>query len=95
MILPVERYEGDKEKANKQAKTAQGKNVQPEQTKTRSQSRSDFFQLGGSRLHSDGLARSKSDKERSQKPLFTVKPGGIAGYLWTLCHLCERVRTSG
>ena len=95
MILPVERYEGDKEKANKQAKTAQGKNVQPEQTKTRSQSRSDFFQLGGSRLRSDGLARSKSDKERSQKPLFTVKPGGIAGYLCTLCLLCEKVRTSG
>ncbi|TBU49283.1 patatin-domain-containing protein [Dichomitus squalens] len=90
MILPPEHGDGEKEKTNKQAKTAQGKNVQPDQNETRSQSRSDFF-LGGSRPRPDDQTRSKSDKDRSQKPLFTVKPGGIAGYLSSLCQTASYV----
>lgn len=29
--------------------------------------------------------RTSANKDRSPKPLFTVKPGGIAGYLCMLC----------
>ena len=81
MILPVESNAGEQEKANKQAKTEREKNVQPDDEKMGSQSRTDFFSLGGGRP--DGQTRTKSDRDRSQKPLFTVKPGGIAGYLCT------------
>lgn len=73
MILPTENNGGEN------AKTERGKNVQPEDEKTRSQSRFDFLFDGHSR--SEGTDKTKRNKDRSQKPLFTVKPGGIAGYL--------------
>lgn len=85
MILPTE--DNGKESAN--AKTERGKNVQPEDEKTRSQSRFDFLFDGNSR--SDGTTKSKANKDRSQKPLFTVKPGGIAGYLCELHLIISRL----
>ncbi|PIL31394.1 hypothetical protein GSI_06095 [Ganoderma sinense ZZ0214-1] len=83
MILPAENNE------NESAKTERGKNVQPEDEKTRSQSRFDFLFDGNSR-HDDTTKR-KRNKDRSQKPLFTVKPGGIAGYLSSLTQTASYV----
>ena len=84
MILPTE----DNGKESASAKTERGKNVQPEDEKTRSQSRFDFLFDGNSR--SEGTTKSKGNKDRSQKPLFTVKPGGIAGYLCELHLIISR-----
>ena len=78
MILPTENNGNE----NANAKTERGKNVQPEDEKTRSQSRLDFLFDGNSRH--DDTTKGKRSKDRSQKPLFTVKPGGIAGYLCML-----------
>ncbi|THG99862.1 hypothetical protein EW026_g2570 [Hermanssonia centrifuga] len=36
-------------------------------------------------------AAPKDRKDRSPKPLFTVKPGGIAGYLSSLCNTASYV----
>lgn len=35
--------------------------------------------------------RASANKDRSPKPLFTVKPGGIAGYLSSLCNTASYV----
>ena len=80
MILPTEN------KGSESAKTERGKNVQPEDEKTHSQSRFDILFDANSR-HED-TTKSKRNKDRSQKPLFTVKPGGIAGYLCMCPSIC-------
>ncbi len=76
MILPTENN------GSESAKTERGKNVQPEDEKTRSQSRFDFSLDGNART--EDPTKNKHNKDQSQKPLFTVKPGGIAGYLCKL-----------
>ena len=81
MILPVENgsSENEKPKPAKQPKIGQRL---AEHERERSWSRSEFSFSGSSHgANAEGSTRGKSNKERSQKPLFTVKPGGIAGYL--------------
>ena len=74
MILPVENGSPENEKPKpKQPPAAHDRE--------RSWSRSEFSTGSSHGTNTEGPARSKSNKERSQKPLFTVKPGGIAGYL--------------
>ncbi|OBZ78912.1 Lysophospholipase NTE1 [Grifola frondosa] len=52
------------------------------QSRRRSRSRS---------FNAERLASNRSQKEGTQKPLFTVKPGGIAGYLSSLCQTASYV----
>ncbi|KAI0360965.1 patatin-domain-containing protein [Trametes cingulata] len=81
MILPVEDNSNDASKPKKQ-----------ENTRERSSSRSEFSCTGRPRSsHADRPGQGRTSKDRSQKPLFTVKPGGIAGYLSSLCQTASYV----
>lgn len=81
MILPAENTTSDKEKTGKQAKDERPKMTQQRPVPD-SWSRSESTFTAGSRSsHAGGASKGKSTKYNSQKPLFTVKPGGIAGYL--------------
>ncbi|KAI1789212.1 hypothetical protein LXA43DRAFT_1155538 [Ganoderma leucocontextum] len=78
MILPTENNAN-----GESAKSERGKNVQPEDERLRSQSRFDLLCDKNSRP--EGTTKSKGNKDRSQKPVFTVEPAGIAEYL--LVHI--------
>ncbi len=71
MILPVEDNSSQADKAKKQEDVQE-----PE----RPPLRSEFSSAGRPESTQAGRA-GKINKDKSQKPLFTVKPGGIAGYL--------------
>ena len=89
MILPAENTSSDKEKAGKQAKTERPDDTQQRPTFDHAWWRSEStFTTGHRSSHAGGTTKDKSTKDKSQKPLFTVKPGGIAGYL------CECLRYS-
>lgn len=80
MILPTEKTSSDDTKANQKVKQNQQEKQQtkkPTPEYERSWSRSGHTGPGEPR----DSRPSRSSKDNSQKPLFTVKPGGIAGYL--------------
>ncbi|RPD57124.1 patatin-domain-containing protein [Lentinus tigrinus ALCF2SS1-6] len=92
MILPAENASSDKEKAAKQEKAQKPNAPQPRPVPNRTWSRSESTFTAGSRSsHAEGAAKARSNKDKSQKPLFTVKPGGIAGYLSSLCQTASYV----
>ncbi|KAI8990604.1 patatin-domain-containing protein [Trametes punicea] len=81
MILPAEDNSNAANKPKKQ-----------EDTRQASLLRSDFSFSGRPRSsQAEREAHARSNKDRSQKPLFTVKPGGIAGYLSSLCQTASYV----
>ncbi|KAI0778777.1 patatin-domain-containing protein [Trametes elegans] len=61
-----------------------------EEAHERSSSRSEFSFSGRPRS-SQADHPGKPHRDRSQKPLFTIKPGGIAGYLSSLCQTASYV----
>lgn len=71
MILPVEDHSSQADKAKKQEDTQE-----PERPPLRS-----AFSSAGRPENTQTGRTGKVNKDKSQKPLFTVKPGGIAGYL--------------
>ena len=80
MILPVEQSSSHNDKAHQKAKEQPKTQTKPEHE--RSWSRSEYSFPGGRRgSQNEGQNRPRSHKDKAQKPLFTVKPGGIAGYL--------------
>ncbi len=82
MILPADNTSSDKEKAGKQSNGEAPKATQQQRPVPTSWSRSEStFTTGSHGTHATGASKGKSTKNSSQKPLFTVKPGGIAGYL--------------
>ncbi|KAI9057768.1 patatin-domain-containing protein [Trametes sanguinea] len=83
MILPVEDHSKEAEKPKKQ---------DHDHARDSSSTRSEYSFTG--RPHSSQGERSshaKHNRDKSQKPLFTVKPGGIAGYLSSLCQTASYV----
>ena len=79
MILPAEDASGESEK---QSKPRKAKPPPASRDREPSWTRSEASFTGSTRSTlAEGSIREKKDKARSQKPLFTVKPGGIAGYL--------------
>ena len=87
MILPVDEHLNEIEKPKKQDHGHE---------RERSSSRSEFSYSGLPRTsQADRPGQGRGNRDRSKKPLFTVKPGGIAGYLcessslvpWSLCVL--------
>ncbi|KAI0756290.1 patatin-domain-containing protein [Daedaleopsis nitida] len=87
VILPVEKTQSEAEKAPKQPEEPK----HPERPEHgRSWSRSEYFSGGRPGSRAEGATRPRSQKDR-QKPLFTVKPGGIAGYLSSLCQTASYV----
>ncbi|KAI0673740.1 patatin-domain-containing protein [Trametes maxima] len=81
MILPVDDHSNEPDKPKKH-----------DETRENSSSRSDFSFSSRSRAsQAERPGQGKTNKDRSQKPLFTVKPGGIAGYLSSLCQTASYV----
>ncbi|KAH9897805.1 patatin-domain-containing protein [Cubamyces lactineus] len=83
MILPVDEHLNETDKPKKQDHGYQ---------RERSSSRSEFSFSGQPRgAQADRPGQGRTNKDRSKKPLFTVKPGGIAGYLSSLCQTASYV----
>ncbi|KAH9849264.1 patatin-domain-containing protein [Lenzites betulinus] len=82
MILPVE-GQGSESDKTKKPEAREG---------DRTSTRSEFpFTGKGQNTQTEQPAQERENKDKSQKPLFTVKPGGIAGYLSSLCQTASYV----
>lgn len=79
VILPTDKPSSADEKPTKPSKSKQSSTT----THDRDHSAHSQFPSVSSMRGVFTEASTQRNKDRSQKPLFTVKPGGIAGYLCT------------